>query len=141
MLAKVPLFDARPRTVQIVTALIVPAVFGAFAGLVLGISAAAYWVIQAIALVGAVLAGLEHRNEREGALRGLIGGALFGACLLIAHAVAGSDETVKLPDFEPVLVVFTILFGVLGGVLGGRLRRKALPRGGDEDLTAGPRSA
>jgi hypothetical protein len=127
-LAKVPLFHERSREVQIITAVIVPAAFGAVAGIVLGISAAAYWLIQAVALIGAVLAGLEHRNGREGARRGLIGGTLYGTFLLIAHAVAGTDETVKLPKFAPILVVFTALFGILGSALGGRLRRTAIER-------------
>ena len=125
-LAKVPLFHERPRVVQIITAVIVPAVFGAVAGVVLGISAAGYWAIQVVALIGAVLAGLEHPNGREGARRGLVGGTLFGTFLLIAHAVAGTDETVMLPDFAPILVVFTALIGVLASALGGRLRGRSL---------------
>ncbi len=127
-LAKVPLFQARSREVQLITAVVVPAVFGAVAGIILGISAPGYWAIQAVALVGAVLAGLEHPNAREGARRGLVGGTLYGAFLLIAHAVAGTDATVKLPKFAPILVVFTALFGVLGSALGGRIRRGATER-------------
>jgi hypothetical protein len=125
-LAKVPLFHERSRAVQIITAVIVPAVFGAVVGIVLGISAAGYWVLQVVALIGAVLAGLEHPNGREGARRGLIGGTLYGALLLIAHAVAGTDETVKLPDFAPILVVFTAGFGMLASGLGGRLRARSM---------------
>jgi hypothetical protein len=124
-LAKVPLFQERPRAVQIITAVIVPAAFGAVAGVVLGISAAGYWAIQVVALIGAVLAGLEHPNGREGARRGLVGGTLFGTFLLIAHAVAGTDETVKLPDFAPILVVFTAVIGMLASALGGRLRGRS----------------
>lgn len=124
-LAKVPLFHERSRAVQITTAVIVPAVFGAVAGVVLGISAAGYWVLQVVALIGAVLAGLEHPNGREGARRGLVGGTLYGAFLLIAHAVAGTDETVKLPDFAPILVVFTAVIGMLASALGGRLRARS----------------
>jgi hypothetical protein len=129
-LSRVPLFDQRPQEAQIVTAIIVPAVFGAVAGIFLGISAAAYWLIQLVALVGAVLAGLEHRNGREGARRGLVGGTLYGIFLLLAHAVIGTSATVKLPNFEPILVVFTALFGALGSGLGGRLRRTAMEREG-----------
>ncbi|MDQ2940489.1 MAG: hypothetical protein M3R23_08175 [Actinomycetota bacterium] len=124
-LAKVPLFHERSRGVQIITAVIVPAGFGAVAGIVLGISAAGYWAIQVVALIGAVVAGLEHPNGREGAWRGLVGGTLFGTFLLIAHAVAGTDETVKLPDFAPILVVFTAVIGMLASALGGRLRGRS----------------
>jgi hypothetical protein len=125
LLAHVPLFSERPRAVQIVTAAIVPAAFGAITGIVLGVSAAGYWGLQLLAAIGGVLAGLEHPHGREGARRGLVGGTLFGTFLLIAHAVAGTDETVKLPDFEPVLAVFTALIGMLLGALGGRLRRRS----------------
>jgi hypothetical protein len=124
-LAKVPLFRERSRAVQIITAVIVPALFGAVAGIVLGISAAGYWVLQFVALIGAVVAGLEHPNGREGAWRGLVGGTLYGTFLLIAHAVAGTDETVKLPDFAPILVVFTAVIGMLASALGGRLRGRS----------------
>lgn len=125
LLAKGPLFRERPLPLQIITGAAVPAAFGAIAGVVLGISASAYWVLQVIALVGAVLAGLEHPTEREGAKRGLVGGTLYGTFILIAHAVAGTDATVELPDFAPVLVVFTAAFGILATALGGRLRRRA----------------
>ena len=122
----VPLFDQRPRPVQLVTGLIVPFAFGAVAGIFLGVSSAIYWLIQIVALIGGVGAGLEHRTARQGALRGVVGGALYGAGLLVAHAVAGTDAKVKLPDPEVVLIVFTVLFGVLAGALGGWLRRRSL---------------
>jgi hypothetical protein len=129
-LANVPLFDQRSREVQVITAIVVPAVFGAVAGIALGISAGLYWGIQIVALIGAFLAGLEHRDGREGARRGLVGGALYGTFLLIAHALSGADQHVKLPDFAPILVVFTVLFGVLGSGLGGRMRGRSLRPGG-----------
>jgi hypothetical protein len=129
-LDRVPMFDQRPRAVQIISAVVVPAVFGAIVGVTLGFSAALYWALQLAGFLGAILAGLEHRNGRQGALRGLVGGSLFGTFLLLAHAASGSDETVKLPDFQPALVVFTVLGGVLGSGLGGRLRRRATERTG-----------
>ena len=127
-LDRVVLFDERPRVHQIISALVVPAVFGAAVGIVLGISAGLYWALQLVGFIGAILAGLEHRNGREGALRGVVGGTLFGTFLLLAHAASGSDETVKLPDFQPILVVFTVLGGVIGSGIGGRLRRTATER-------------
>jgi hypothetical protein len=127
-LDRVVMFDQRPRAHQIISAVVVPAVFGAIVGVTLGISAGLYWALQLVGFIGAILAGLEHRNGREGALRGLVGGTLFGTFLLLAHAASGSDETVKLPDFQPALVVFTVLGGVIGSGLGGRLRRRATER-------------
>src|SRR5919204_6995456 len=70
--ANIPLFRQRERSVQIVTALVVPAVFGAVAGIVLGISAGLYWAIQVVALIGAVLAGPEHTSGPEGVRPGLV---------------------------------------------------------------------
>jgi hypothetical protein len=125
VLTKAPLFSERPLAVQIVTAAVVPAAFGAVSGVILGVSAAAYWALQAVALIGGVLGGLEHPNGREAAIRGLVGGTIYGAFLLLAHAVEGSDPTVKLPDFAPILVVFTAIFGMLASALGGRLRARS----------------
>jgi hypothetical protein len=126
LLTRAPLFAERPQALQIVTGAAVPAAFGAVCGVVLGISAGAYWALQLVALIGAVLGGLEHPNGREAAGRGLVSGTLFGTFLLIAHAVAGTDETVKLPGFAPILVVFTAVIGMLAHALGGRLRARAM---------------
>jgi hypothetical protein len=123
-----PLFRERPRSVQVITGLVVPTIFGAVAGVVLGLSAAGYWVIGLAALIGGVLAGFEHTDGWDGADRGLVGGTLYGAGLLIAHAIAGSHARVSLPGFAPILVVFTAIIGMLAGALGGRLRRMAMER-------------
>jgi hypothetical protein len=123
-----PLFSERSRPVQIVIGGVVPALFGAITGLALGASAALYWVLSLLALIGGVLAGFEHRDGWGGADRGLVGGTLFGTFLLIAHAISGADAEVKLPGFEPILVLFTAIFGVLAGALGGRLRRAFIAR-------------
>jgi hypothetical protein len=40
--------------------------------------------------------------------------------------VAGTDETVKLPGFAPILVVFTAVIGMLAHALGARLRARAM---------------
>jgi hypothetical protein len=132
-----PLFRERSRSVQLITGLIVPTVFGAIAGIVLGISAAAYWAIGLAALAGGVLAGFEHADGWDGADRGLVGGALYGFGLLIAHGIAGTDAQVSLPGFAPILAVFTAVIGMLAGALGGRLRRAALER--ERGVAAAPR--
>jgi hypothetical protein len=123
-----PLFRDRPRSVQVLTGLVVPTVFGAVTGVVLGLTAAGYWAISLVALAGGVLAGFEHSNGWEGADRGVVGGALFGTGLLVAHAIAGTDAHVSLPGFAPILAVFTAIIGTLAGALGGRLRRGATER-------------
>lgn len=118
-----PLFRDRPRAVQILLGGVVPFVFGAAAGIVLGISAAGYWALAALAGLGAILAGFEHQDGWGGADRGLCGGALFGAGILIAHAIAGTHAKVSLGSFPPLLVVIDAIAGMLLGALGGRIGR------------------
>ncbi len=96
------LFRERPLVLRIITGGVVPTAFGAVTG------------------------SFEHRDGWEGADRGLIGGALFGTGLLVAHALAGTHAQVSLPKFAPILVVFTAIVGMFAGALGGRLRRTAM---------------
>jgi hypothetical protein len=114
-------FDERTRQVQIALALVVPFAFGAIVGVVLGWSAAAYWVLSAIAAIGAVLAGLEHPDARSGALRGLVIGAAYGVGVLVAHAVAGTDAKVSLGSFPPIVIVIDAIVGSILAAIGGRL--------------------
>ncbi len=110
-----------------------PFAFGAVVGVVLGISAGAYWGLSVLAGLGAIVAGFEHQDGWGGADRGLVGGALFGAGILIAHAIAGTDAKVSLGSFPPLLVVIDAIAGMLLSAIGGRLRRAlwADPHGGD----------
>jgi hypothetical protein len=114
----------------VILGLVVPTLVGAAAGILLGVSAAAYWAIGLAALIGGVLAGFEHADGWDGADRGLVGGALYGTGLLIAHAIAGTDATVSLPGFAPILIVFTAIIGMLAGALGGKIRGTAMQRRG-----------
>ncbi|HXC23585.1 MAG TPA: hypothetical protein VNU28_03285 [Solirubrobacteraceae bacterium] len=118
-----PLFRDRPRPIQIVLGGVVPFVFGAVVGVFLGISAGAYWGLSVLAALGAILAGFEHRDGWGGADRGLVGGALFGAGILIAHAIAGTHAKVSLGSFPPLLIVIDAIAGMLLGALGGRIGR------------------
>jgi hypothetical protein len=117
------LFRDRPRPVQIVLGGCVPLAFGAVVGVVLGVSAAAYWGLAVLAGLGAVLAGFEHQDGWGGADRGLVGGALFGLGVLVAHAIAGTHAKVTLGSFPPLLIVIDAIFGIFLGALGGRLAR------------------
>jgi hypothetical protein len=125
-----PLFRERPRSVQVILGLVVPTALGAVAGVLLGVSATAYWVIGLIAFVGGILAGFEHADGWDGADRGLVGGTLYGTGLLVAHAIAGTDAKVSLPGFAPVLIIFTAIIGMLLGALGGKIRGSAMQRRG-----------
>ena len=122
------LFRDRSRPVQIVLGGVVPLVIGAVAGIMVGVSAGAYWAVAGIAAIGGVLAGLEHRDGWGGADRGLVGGALYGIGLLVAHTIAGTDATVSLGSFPPLLAVVTAIIGMLIGAVGGRIARAARER-------------
>jgi hypothetical protein len=117
------LFRDRPRPVQIVLGGLVPAVFGAAAGVLVGVSTGAYWALAAVVSIGGLLAGFEHQDGWGGADRGLVGGAIYGTSLLIAHAIAGTHAKVSLGSFPPFLAVVTAIIGMLLGALGGRLAR------------------
>jgi hypothetical protein len=117
------LFRDRPRPVQIVLGGAVPFAFGAVVGVLLGVSAGVYWALSALAALGAVLAGLEHQDGWGGADRGLVGGALYGLGVLLAHAIAGTHAKVSLGSFPPLLIVIDAIAGMLLGAIGGRLAR------------------
>ena len=97
---------------------------GLLAGYLLTASAGAYIAVSVVAALGGVAAGFEHSGAAQGAARGLGGGALFGATLLLGAALVGDPATVTLPDPPGVLVAFTALFGVVFGAVGGALRRR-----------------
>jgi hypothetical protein len=118
-----PLFRDRPRAAQIVFGGVVPAVIGAVAGILIGVTTAGYWAIAAVAGIGGFIAGFEHQDGWGGADRGVVGGAIYGASLLIAHAIAGTEAKVSLGSFPPFLVVITAIFGMLLGAAGGRIAR------------------
>jgi hypothetical protein len=131
----------RPRPVQIVIGGVIPALIGAVAGVLVGVSTGAYWVVAVLAGVGGFLAGFEHQDGWGGADRGLVGGAIYGTSLLVAHAIAGTQAKVSLGSFPPLLAVVTAIVGMLLSAAGGRIarglrqRRASLPA---EDNIASP---
>lgn len=122
----------RPENIQVWLAVIVPLVFGAIVGVVLGTSASTYWILLAVASLGALLSGLEHVEVREAAGRGAVAGAMFGLGILAAHQLAGTDAKVSLGSFPPALILIDAIAGALLAALGcwllGR-RRRATPDG------------
>jgi hypothetical protein len=113
------LLKDRPRPVQIVLGGVVPAVSGAIAGILVGVSGGAYWGYGAVVAVGSVIAGF-----------------VYGVALLIAHAIAGTHAKVSLGSFPPLLAVVTAIIGMLLSALGGYLartgRERAMAGAGDE---------
>jgi hypothetical protein len=123
------LFVSRPGRVQIVLVVLVPAILGGVAGLVLPPVPALYIAINVVAAIGGLLAGLEHRNVGEAALRGLGGGFFFGAAIIGLHALSGGDDHKYLGQLPIVLPVITAAFGSLFAVIGCFVRRRLeLPR-------------
>ena len=117
-----PLLEHRPRNHQVLLAVVVPASFGAITGYFLGISEGVYIVLSILAFLGGIGAGFDHDGAAAGAKRGLLGGTLFGAFVLIAHEIHGATAEAHLPEPAIVLVVITAVLGVLLGALGGWLR-------------------
>lgn len=126
----------RPRGMQILLGGVLPAVVGALAGVLVGVSAGAYWVVAGLAAVGGFLSGFEHLDGWGGADRGLAGGALYGAFLLLAHAIAGTDAKVSLGKVPVLLVVVTAIIGMVLAAVGGRIARGR--RSAEETVTRDP---
>jgi hypothetical protein len=120
-----PLLRTRPVGAQVLLAGLVPALFGALCGWLLGVNKVAYLICGVgIAIIGGYLAGLDHDGAGEGALRGLIGGTIFGGCLLLVHEATDKAPKVKLPHPAIGLLVFTVVGGVILGALGGSARHR-----------------
>jgi hypothetical protein len=113
----------RPRPVQVVLGGVIPGIIGGIQGVLIGVSSTAYWVVGAIAGIGAFVAGFEHRDGWGGADRGLVGGAIYGTALLVVHGLVGTAAKVSLGSFPPFLAVITAIFGMLLGAAGGRIAR------------------
>jgi DNA uptake protein ComE-like DNA-binding protein len=120
-----PLLEERPRSGRLVLVVVIPAAYGAITGYLLGVSAGAYTALALIGIVGVFGAGFEHRGARAGALRGAIAGSVFGAAVLITHAIHGASAKASLPKPHIVLIVIAAAVSAAFGALGGRARERA----------------
>jgi uncharacterized membrane protein len=125
---KPTLLRERAENTQVMLAVIVPLLFGAVVGVVLGTSATFYWILLAVATLGALLSGLEHDQVKEAAVSGAVAGAMFGLGILAAHQLAGTDAKVSLGSFPPALIVIDAVAGALLAALGCRLGRRTSAR-------------
>jgi hypothetical protein len=133
------LFRDRSRPAQIVLGGVPPALLGALAGVLVGVSAGAYWAVGGVAAIGGFLSGFEHQDGWGGADRGLVGGFIYGVALLVAHAIAGTEAKVSLGSFKPLLAVVTAIVGMLLAAAGGRIARMQRERAASSaDEPAGP---
>jgi hypothetical protein len=117
------LFRDRERPAQIVLGGVVPALAGAIAGVLVGVSSGAYWGYAAFIAIASIVAGFEHLDGWGGADRGLVAGAIYGIGLLVAHAIVGTHAKVSLGSFPPLLAVVTAIAGMLLSATGGRIAR------------------
>ena len=132
-----PLLLDRPFPVQILLAVVVPALFGLLTGFILGVSAVGYLVLSLVGILGGVFAGYDHYGADEGFVRGICGGLLFGTFILVGHSVFGMQADAKIPDPHGVLVGITTVLGGILGSIGGALRARSERKAGrdrDRDL-------
>ena len=122
------LLESHPPNLQLILAIVVPAVFGIITGIFLGVSEIVYLVLSLLGIAGGYLAGKEHLGASDGAVRGFTGGILFGTFILAAHALTGLERKAHLPEPEILLVVITTGFGIVLGALGGRARQRGETR-------------
>ena len=119
-----PLFATLPRTAQVQLAGLGPVLFGMVCGFLLEASAAGYWVLSTVGLLGAVSGGMEHPGAAAGARRGLLAGSLFGVGLVLAHAIARERELVTIPHPAVLLIGVTSVIGTVFGAAGGAVRSR-----------------
>jgi hypothetical protein len=121
------LFNSRPVQVRVVLVVLLPAIIGGIAGLVISPVPVLYWVLQGLAALGGLFAGLEHRKAGEAALRGLGGGFFFGTAILVLHALSGGTDHGYLGKLPILLPVITAVIGSIFAVIGSTVRRRLEP--------------
>ena len=120
-----PPFFERPFWLQVAGGILVPVVFGILTGLALGWSEILYYAMAGpVAILGGLLAGVEHRGVDEAVVRGALGGLIFGSFILIGHEIANNEPQAHLPDPQSGLVFATALGGAILGALGAHWRKR-----------------
>jgi hypothetical protein len=119
-----PLLLDRPFALQLVLAIVVPALFGLLTGYLLGVSEGAYLALSLLGVLGGIGAGYDHLGADQGFVRGIVGGLLFGVFILVGHSVFGQQAKAKIPEPHVVLPVLTTVLGALFGAWGGALRAR-----------------
>ena len=117
-------FATQPTAQRVRGAVVAPILLGAVAGLLLGSTALGYWIVQVIATVGGFLGGTQHVGWRPGLVRGVVGGVLYGAAVLVVRAITGWSDKINLGSTPGFLVVITAVVGLLVGAAGGAVRAR-----------------
>ena len=123
-----PLLLEQPRFLQVLLAVVLPALYGALTGYFLGVSEVTYLVLSVLGVLGGIGAGFDHVGAAAGAKRGLIAGSIFGGSILVAHEIHGADAKAHLPEPAILLILITTILAVGFGALGGWLRERATGR-------------
>ena len=121
-----------PRPVQFQLIVLGPLLFGLVCGFFLGISAASWWLANAVAIAAGVLGGIEqgpaparaHGARREAVVRGAVTGAMFGLGVVIAHAASGDPAHAPLPSPEVLFVPFSALIATGLAIVGAAAARR-----------------
>jgi len=90
------LFKTRSLGFKIFAVVIAPLIYGLITGIALGSSAAAYWVLIAIGVIGAISSGYEHEEPLSAVWRGCLSGAFFTGGLLGILWISGWTPRVVL---------------------------------------------
>ncbi len=118
------LLETRPAVQQVLLATMPAFVLGIIVGVALDLSAVLYLLLVIVSVLGAIVAGLEHRTAVEGGQRGLVGGLMWGVGVILGHHLLSRKATSALPHPEALEVVLTALVSVPLGAIGGALRAR-----------------
>ncbi len=124
------LFRDRERPAQVIIGGAIPAVLGAVAGVLVGVSSGAYWGWAALVSIGGIVAGFEHLDGWGGADRGLVAGFIYGIALLLMHALVGTHAKVSLGSHPIFLPIVTAIIGMFLSAFGGWSARVLRERNG-----------
>src|SRR4051812_18034464 len=114
----------RPVPARLIFVVVIPLLFGAFTGWMLGVSKPVYIGLQVVAAIGGYMGGWEHRSGREAAIRGFLGGLCFGGGILLVHQLTGDTPKVKLPEPPIILLGFTAGIGAILASFGAGARAR-----------------
>jgi hypothetical protein len=118
------LFPDQSTAERFVGLIVGPVLLGAICGWLLGATEIGYIVLTLLAVLGGIAGGYEHDTLRDGALRGLWGGALFGLTICEVHRLIGNAAKADVPDpIELNIIVFAVI-GCALGAFGASRRRK-----------------
>ena len=118
-------FEDRSAVEQVVGAVVVTMVFGLITGFALGWNEILYYVLVGpIAIAGGFFGGMEHRSADEGAVRGAMGGLVYGSFILLGLEILNTDPEAYLGDPQAGLVFVTTIGGAILGALGDSYRAR-----------------